>query len=172
MIKYLEVIIVPFVIKTRENLGVSQSQPALAIFDHFKGQLTGSITTALEQKNIHSVLIPPSCTDKLQPMDVSVNRAAKAFLEREFQDWYAEQVLTSMRDEEELMPINLNSAEMKHLGAQWLVKMFDHMTDNPHLIVNGFIETGITESISKATQCIVDEEYDYSSTNDDDFESD
>ena len=57
MIKYLEDVIVPFVIKTRENLGVSQSQPALAIFHHFKGQLTSSITSILEQNNIHSVLI-------------------------------------------------------------------------------------------------------------------
>ena len=69
------------------------------------------------------------------------------------------------------MPVNLNSAEMKHLGAQWLVKIFDHMTNNPYLIVNGFIETGITKSISKATQCTVDEEYDYSSADDDDDNS-
>ena len=37
--------------------------------------------------------------------------------------------------------------------------------------MNGFIETGITESISKATQCTVDEEYDYSSADDDDDDS-
>ena len=42
--------------------------------------------------------------------------------------------------------------------------MFDHISDNPHLIVNGFIETGITESIRKAV--VACEKYDFSSCND------
>ena len=46
--------------------------------------MTDKVYECLEKHNIHSVLIPASCTDKLQPM---VNRAAKAFLQREFQDW-------------------------------------------------------------------------------------
>ncbi len=96
-------------------------------------------------------------------MDVSVNRAAKAFIEHEFQDWYANQILTNMRVDEELMPVNLSSTEMKHLGAKWLVRMFDHISDNPHLIVNGFIATGITDSISEAV--VAGEEYNFSSDN-------
>ncbi len=48
MIEYLEDIIIPFVAKTRENLGVGPSRPALAIFDHFRGQLTAKITHILE----------------------------------------------------------------------------------------------------------------------------
>jgi len=48
--------------------------PALAIFDHFKGQLTQNITTELEENPIHSVLIPAAYTGQLQPMDISVNK--------------------------------------------------------------------------------------------------
>ncbi len=59
--------------------------------------MTGKVYEALEKHSIHSVLVPAGCTDKLQPMDVSVNRAAKAFLQREFQDWYANQVMLNMR---------------------------------------------------------------------------
>ena len=130
--RYMENIIIPFVAKTRENLGLGPSQPRSLTF--WK----------------RTVFIPCWFTDKLQPMDVSVNRAAKAFLEWEFQDWYANQVLTtSMMNDEELMPVNLSSAEMKHFGAKWLVKMFDHLINNPHLIVKVFIQSGITESISK-----------------------
>ncbi len=36
MLEYIEEVILPFVEKTRKNLGVSANQPALAIFDHFK----------------------------------------------------------------------------------------------------------------------------------------
>ena len=89
-------------------------------------------------------------------MDVSVNRAAKAFIEHEFQDWYANQILTNMRVDE------VSESEMKHLGAKWLVRMFNHISDNPHLIVNGFIATGISDSISEAV--VAGEEYDLAQT--------
>ena len=69
----------------RDDLGIGPEQAALVIFDHFKGQTTDNVIRCLERHNINSVLIPASCTDKLQPMDISVNRGAKAFLEREFQ---------------------------------------------------------------------------------------
>ena len=57
-------------------------------------------------------------------------------------------------------------AEMKVLEAKWLVQMFDHLTDTPHVIVNRFFETGISVSVSNAiTTCC--EEYEYSSSDDD-----
>ena len=66
-----------YIDNVRENLAVGKHQAALAIFDHFKGQ---------------SVLVPPCCTDRLQPLDISVNKAAESFLTSEFQNWYADQV--------------------------------------------------------------------------------
>ena len=32
---------------------------------------------------------------------------------------------------------------MKCLGAQWMVALYEHLTDNPHIIVNGFRHAGI-----------------------------
>jgi hypothetical protein len=49
---------------------------------------------ALKSENLVYVTIPPKCTDKLQPMDLSVNKSAKDFLKAQFQNWYAEQVVT------------------------------------------------------------------------------
>ena len=46
---YLKDIIIQLIKKTRVNLGVEQSQPALAIFDHFKGQVTKNITNGTKQ---------------------------------------------------------------------------------------------------------------------------
>ncbi len=108
-IEYIEDIILPFVDKTKDILRASSDQPALAIFDHLKGQMTEKVFKVLEKYHIHSILIPPGCTDRLQPMDVSINRAAKAFLERQFQDWYAQQVMENMKSGEELAPVNLSS---------------------------------------------------------------
>ena len=37
---------------------------------------------------------------------------------------------------------------MKCVGAQWLVKLVDHLSQSPDIIVNGFIRSGISPSLS------------------------
>jgi hypothetical protein len=112
MLRYISSAIVPFVDNVRQDLGVGREQAALAIFDHFKGQLTEEVTMLLEEHNIQSVLVPPSCTDRLQPLDISVNKAAKSFLRSEFQKWYADKVtqqVDSMSDEDEFENVDMSS---------------------------------------------------------------
>ena len=64
----------------------------LAIFDVFK-QTTDAIYEMLEKNHILIVKIPVNCTDRLQPMDVSVNKAVKDFLRQKFMEWYSTQKL-------------------------------------------------------------------------------
>ena len=68
------------------------SHPALVIFDRFRAQCTTSILETLESRHVHVAIVPANCTDRLQPLDVSVNKAAKDFFPRQFQAWYSEQV--------------------------------------------------------------------------------
>ena len=42
--------------------------------------MTKQVIQNLEELHIHSLLITASCTDKLQPMDLTVNRVAKSIL--------------------------------------------------------------------------------------------
>ena len=74
---YLLTIIIPYIAKKREELNLSPSYPALVLFDNFKGQCTNSLLQTLTENNIHYVFIPPNCTDRLQPLDISVNKSAK-----------------------------------------------------------------------------------------------
>ena len=77
---YVEKILVPYVSNKRKHLKLPPDYPALVLFDHFSGQMTDAIIKLLEENNLHRVLIPTNCTDRLQPLDVSVNKAAKEFL--------------------------------------------------------------------------------------------
>ena len=61
MLQYIREIIVPFVDNTRQRLELPEDQPALALFDHFKGQLTEGITAEFKETFIHSVIIPANC---------------------------------------------------------------------------------------------------------------
>ena len=89
--------------------------------------------------NILVVTVPANCTDRLQPMDISLNKAVKDFLRREFQVWYSEKLSAQLDEnpEGDPSPINLTSAAMKTEGAKWLVRMFEYVQQNPSLIVNG-----------------------------------
>ena len=80
MKEYLEEIFFPYIDAARVNSGLSDDYPALAIFDNFKGQVTDDVMQLLEDHNVHVVKLPANCTDRLQPMDISVNKAAKDFL--------------------------------------------------------------------------------------------
>ncbi len=44
MLEYVNDVIVPYVDRVRDDLGVDDGQAALALFDHFKGQMTSAIT--------------------------------------------------------------------------------------------------------------------------------
>ena len=97
MKEYLELIIFPFVHLKRRELDLLAEHPALAIFDIFKGQQTEDIRGMLEKENILIVPVPPNCTDRLQPMDLSVNKPLKEFMRKKFQEWYAIGVLMKER---------------------------------------------------------------------------
>lgn len=79
MKNYLHEIFFPYVKGVRASIGLEDDYPALAIFDNFKGQETGEIMELLEEHNVHVVKLPANCTDRLQPMDISVNKAVKDF---------------------------------------------------------------------------------------------
>ena len=72
MKEYIEHIILPFIHGKRKQLRLADDYPALLTLDNFKAQCTPTILTLLDQ-NINVVLIPPNCTDGLQPLDLSVN---------------------------------------------------------------------------------------------------
>ena len=84
----------PYVTRKSEELELCHDQPALLIFDIFKAQKTSSFLKLLDNYNLDVVLLPANCTDRLQPLDLSVNKSAKDFLRSQFQDWYAEQVFS------------------------------------------------------------------------------
>ena len=95
--------------------------------------------------------MPPNTTSHLQALDIAVNKSAKEFLRRRFDEWYAQQVLPQLEgksDEEievfNLHQVDLSVARMKEVAADWLVQMAEYNSQNPSFLVNGFIKAGIT----------------------------
>ena len=147
---YLREIFFPYIDGMRSRIGLEDDHPALAIFDNFKGQITVDIMQLLEEHNVHVVKLPPNCTDRLQPMDLSVNKAAKNFLRGRFNEWYSEQVADQLGDDLDglqAQPVNLTAVAMKSVGGKWLVEMHEYISSNPQIVVNGFHNAGIQNAI-------------------------
>ena len=47
--------------------------------------------------------------------------------------------------------VDLSMGAIKHISAQWLVKMWEYIMDNPQFIVNGFIRSGICRALDGVT---------------------
>ena len=72
----------------------------------------------LKKHNILSVLVPALCTDRLQPFDLSVNKAAKSFLQSQFQQWYSDKVMAQLDSfEDAIEPVDIT---IKSIGAECL----------------------------------------------------
>ena len=81
--------------------------PVLGVFDNFTGQMTENIMKLLEENNVYVVTVIANCTDRLQPVDISVNKPAKNFLRQQFQEWYAIKICEQLSDKEEMAPVDI-----------------------------------------------------------------
>ena len=57
----------------------SPDQPAVLIMDKFRGQINAQVQENLPDNRILVVNVPAGTTDKLQPLDHSVNKVAEDF---------------------------------------------------------------------------------------------
>ena len=85
-VAYLRNVIIPYVKREREAFKLQDDHCALALFDVFKGQCTAQVMKIFEENNILFVTIPNNCTDRLQPLDLSVNKPAKDFVRTKFRE--------------------------------------------------------------------------------------
>lgn len=92
----------------------------------------------IDAHNVYVKLITHNCTGRLQPLDISVNKPAKDFLQKEFQDWYSRKICHQFQGVDPKEPIDLRLTIMKPLGAQWTVSLHKYLKSNPKIIKNGF----------------------------------
>jgi len=125
MLDYVRSIFLPFLEAAKKELKLPHSQPALALLDNFRGQLTGQFLDLLVANNIIIVDVPPNCTGLLQPLDLSVNKAIKDSLKSKFQTWYADRITMQLmaNADKVIKPVDLHLAIMKPLSAKWLVEV-------------------------------------------------
>ena len=127
----------------------------LSFLTGFKGQCTSTVLQLLSDNHIQIAIVPANLTDRLQSLDISVNKAVKEHLRKEFSRWYSEQLCSKIKSNPpaesphsgnlSLMSatVDLSLSTLKPLGVKWLVSMYDYFKANKEIIVNGFTKAGI-----------------------------
>ena len=134
--------IIPYVKKERETLKLSDSHCALALFDVFKGQCTAKVLELLEENNILFVTVPNNCTDRLQPLDLSVNKPAKDYVRAKFREWYGSQICKQLNDDIK-EDVDMRMSVMKPITARWMIDLHGYLSSRPSIIVHGFWAAGL-----------------------------
>ncbi len=128
---------------------LSESHPVLVLFDCFRGQTTDAIESMLKEHNIISVRIPANCTDKLQPMDVSINKPVKHGMRTRFQTWYASEVHKQLKEVTvDNVKVSVAASVVKPLTGRWIISTWQEIEQRPALAVNGFRGAGILDSVA------------------------
>ena len=153
MTRYVKEIVVPFLSQNRETLKLAKTHPAVAIFDCFKGQTTLGILTLLERHNIIPIHIPANCTDKLQPLDVLINKPLKDKMKRRFQTWYAAEVKKQLNDNIpiEQVKVEMPASIIKNESANWMMSAWQALQKRPEVAINGFRKAGILNAVNSVT---------------------
>ena len=140
-LKYMDEILFPYVRQKKKELKLPAKQTCLVIFDRFKAQCTATVLEALEENHILVVLVPANCTDRLQPLDASVNKTVKEFLRGQFHHWYASEVSKQLQ-KPGFELVDLRLVQVKPLAATWLIKLMDYLKQHPEVAKNGFRKSG------------------------------
>ena len=154
MLSYFEKVIFPYLQKKKAELQLEPDHPALLLFDNFKAQCTENLLKLLDTINIYVVIIPANCTDRLQPLDLSIHKAAKEFLCGKFQEWYAMQIFNQHQGKVEKKPVDLRLSKVKPLGERWMVNLHDHLKAKPDMICDAFKAAGIVNCHLQLLLCI------------------
>ena len=150
-IKFIKEILVPYFTKKRQDLGLSFDQKALIIFYVFTGQMTTEVREVIETHNLIVVNVPANMTKHYQVLDLTVNKYAKAFTRRKFNEWYAKEINRQLDAGTPLeqVDVKLRLSVMKPIHAHWMVELYNHMTtsDGKKNIISGWRAAGIQDAV-------------------------
>ena len=106
----------------------------------FKGQDNDTLKELCSENNCEIVITPHNLTNNFQPLDISVNKAAKVFLQNQYNYWFLTEVSVQLK--KGIDPVHLKIISklfnLKPLHASWIVDLYKHLSDNQEVIINGF----------------------------------
>ena len=91
--------------------------------DSFKGQDNDRLRERCSENYCEVVIVPHNLTNKFQPLDISVNKAAKAFIQNMYNEWFSNEVATQLNRGVDPTEVKVTSklSHLKPLYTSWIV---------------------------------------------------
>jgi hypothetical protein len=137
-----------FRIRMSENLS---REPAMMVYDSFRGHLEESVKTKLKLHNFHLAVIPAGLTSVCQPLDVSINKPFKDNMRKEWHEWMCQ------GGAGETAAGNLKRAKIGDVCG-WVKRSWEAISDQ--IIFNSFKKCAISNMLDGSEDDMVYEEID------------
>ena len=90
-------------------------------------------------------------THLYQPLDLTVNKSAKDFMKKKFDEWFSRQINIGLENGQELddIEIDYRLSVLKPLHANWLISLYNYMSsaEGKEIIISGWKKSGIFDAI-------------------------
>jgi hypothetical protein len=133
-------IVIPYVEGVRQTLPEDRQtgngqQKAVLIWDGHSTHSDELVLRELSRADIISVVLPPNCTSKYQPLDVLFNGLEKRYLTDHFSEWHSQAFLTAVRQDESILDVIPTQAWKKRSLIATLVRaVHEKMQKRPDLV--------------------------------------
>ena len=128
-VDHFEKVIFPYLEKIKIRKGYPKEQISLIIMDTFKGQ---------DNDDFQIVIVPHNLPNKFQPLDLTVNKAAKSFISEKYNAWLANEVAKQLKEgnapSDVKVTLQLTVIKPKHAG--WIVELYHKLQNEKEKIVN------------------------------------
>ena len=148
-VEFFKELIFPYLEDTKRNKSYPLEHHALIIMDFFKWQDNDTLKKLCAENDCDVVIVPHNLTIKFQPLDLSVNKAAKSFIQSKHNDWFDDQVFTQLQNGKYPTDVKISSklSDLKPTHARWIVDWYHHVIKEKEVIVRGFNSAGISEAV-------------------------
>ena len=138
--------------KLKIENGYPDEQYSRVVMDTFKEQDNDTFKELCLQNKCEVVIAPHILTNKFQQLDTSVNKAGRAIIQYLYNEWFSNQVAIQLKSGIDLADVKISSnmSDLKQLHASWIVDLYDHLSPEAEMIINGLDLGGITEAYNNA----------------------
>ena len=114
-VEFFEEIIFPYLDKVKKENRYPNEQYSPIAMDTFKGQDNDTLKELCSQNNCEVVIVPHNLTHKF----ISVNKAAKAFIQNLYNEWFSNQVAIQLKHGIDPADVKISSelSDLKPLHA-------------------------------------------------------
>ena len=122
--KISDEIIFPYLQPVKEQKGLPKEQHSLVTTNTFKGQENHILKEFCSKNRCETVILPRSLTNKFQPLDITVNKAMKAFIQNRYNDWFSDQVARKLKAVMTDIKVLSKLQDLKPLHTSWIVDLY------------------------------------------------